>query len=128
MKRLITLITLGSVLFTGAVSARTDTPVRNRDGQESTENFGIPRALRANEGIQTCVADYRIARQAFATEMQQLRLRLAAASDENKDAVKQQIREQLKAHRDAQTEFRKKVRELVRELRQERFADTGNGG
>ena len=128
MKKLITLITLGSVLFTGTVSAQTDTPVRNRDGQESTENFRIPRGLRANEGIQTCVADYRTARQAFAAEMQQLRLRLAAATDVNKDAVKQQIREQLKAHRDAQTEFRKKVRQLVRELRQERVADTGNGG
>ena len=119
MKKLITIITVGSVLFSSSIIAQVNEPVRARDGTRSSQ-FGVPLRLRENQDIQDCIGQYQEAKGVLTKELQQLRERLANASAEDQVAIKQQIREQLRAHCDEQREFRKNLRGVMRQLREER--------
>ena len=127
MKKLITLIAVSSVMFTGAAFAQEHTPVRAQDGTRA-EEFGVPLRLREEQNIQECVGSYREAREGFRTEMLQLRQRLAVAADADKAAIKEQIRQQLRTHRDEQAEFRGKLRGMMRELREQRVRGAAGNG
>lgn len=127
MKKLITMITVASVIFSGATFAQDHTPVRAQDGSRETE-FGVPLRLREDQNIQECVGSYREAREAFRGEMLQLRQRLAVAADADKAAIKTQIRQQLRANRGAQAEFRGKLRGMMREMREGRVGVTAGNG
>ena len=120
MKKLVTYIAIGSLMFSGAAIAQDHTPIRAQDGTRATE-FGVPLRMRDNQYIQDCVGTYRESRAAFSAEMVQLRQRLANAADADKAAIKEQIRQQLKTHRAAQAEFRGKLRGLMREVREQRL-------
>lgn len=119
MKKLIALIITGSVLLTGAAFAQDHTPIRARDGSNAA---GVPAQLRVNQQLQDCVGDYQQARDQLCEEMQQLRERLANATDAEKAEITAQIREKLQAYHSEQSEFRKNLRGMVREFRQERVA------
>ena len=128
MKKLLSSIIMGSVLFTGTAFAQDYEPVQARDGSGTTQ-YGVPARLMENQDIQDCVQEYKVAREAFSQELQQLRERLAVASDADKAVIMEQIRGQLKTHLGEEREFRKSVRQIGRELRKERVATkTGNGG
>lgn len=127
MKKLITLLIVGGTLFTGTAFTQDVAPVRDKPGDRQSDHFRIPRGARENPAIQECIQAYRTARAEFGAQLKALRERLAAASDEDKAAIKEKIREQLKAHREDQREFRKKVRRLLHALRKDRAdANAGN--
>ena len=127
MKKLITLIAIGSVLFSGALVAQEYDPVRARDGS-GMGTYGVPVRLYENQDIQECIARYEEARGTLTQEVKQLRERLANASPEDQAAIKEQIRDQLRAHCDEQREFRKGLRGIMRQMRQERLGRTGKTG
>lgn len=120
MKKLITYIAIGSLMFSGAAIAQDHTPIRAQDGTRAPE-FGVPLRMRDNQNIQDCVGTYRESRTGFSQEMTQLRQRLATAADADKEAIRDQIRQQLKTHRTAQAAFRGKLRGLMREAREQRL-------
>lgn len=123
MKKLFALILTGSILMAGAAFAQEHTPVRAREGANGG-TFGIPARLRENQQIQECVGEYQEGRDAFRQEMQQLRERLANATDAEKAQITAQIREKLQAYNTEQRQFRKNLREIMRQFRQERVAGT----
>ena len=127
MKKVITLIAIGSVLFSGVLTAQENEPIRARDGSGSG-GYGVPVRLRENQDIQDCIAKYEEARGALTQEVKQLRERLANASPEDQAAIKEQIREHLRAHCDEQREFRKGLRGVMRQMRQERLGKGRAGG
>lgn len=127
MKKLLLLITLGSLIFSGASFAQvSETPTRDgavkRDG-----GFHVPRALRGNEDVQEALATYRASQVELRSSMSEVRKRLAAAGEEGKEAIKTELRELMIAHRKAQLEFRKNVRSIARELRRERAVSPTEG-
>jgi len=128
MKKLMSLMVIGSVLFSGAAFAQDHEPVRAQDGSR-TDQLGIPVRLRENPDIQNCVGEYREAREAFKQVLLQLRERLVVASEEDKVAIAEQIREQLRTHLGEQRAFRRDVRKIMRQLREHRNGPgTGTGG
>ena len=127
MKKLITIIAVGSLMFSGALSAQVNEPALARDGSRG-EQFGVPTRMRDNQDIQDCIARYEEVRGVLSEELKQLRERLAKAAPEDQSAIKEQIREQLRIHCDEQRELRKELRGVMRQLRQERIGkSTGEG-
>lgn len=127
MKKLLLLITLGSLIFSGASYAQ-DAETPNREGAvKSDGGFHIPRALRSNEDIKAAAEAYNTSRTEFRASFSEIRQRLAAASEEEKVAIKGELRELMSANGKAQREFRRNVRQNVRELREERTDSTTEG-
>jgi len=126
MKKLITLLVLSSVVFSGSVLAQDERPVRDgervRDGQ-----FRIPKVLRGEDSpIADALAEYRTSREALRAEIATLREGLEGADDDTVAGIRQQIRELMRSHAKDQRAFRKAVREQMRILRAERAgADAG---
>ncbi len=127
MKKLILLITLGSLIFSGASFAQ-DSEAPTRDGAVKRDGgFHVPRAVRGNEEVQEAMATYRASQVELRSSISEVRQRLAAAGEEGKEEIKTELRELMKAHRKAQLDFRKNVRSIVRELRKERAEATTEG-
>jgi hypothetical protein len=120
MKKLITLIAVGSLLLSSGLSAQVNEPVRARDGTRDGQ-FGVPNRMRENQDIQECIARYEEVRGVLSEELKQLRERMATAAPEDQAAIKEQIREQLRIHCDEQRELRKELRGVMRKLREERI-------
>ena len=128
MRKLITLITVSSLLFSGALVAQDHEPVRARDGSRGA-GYGVPVRLRENQDIQDCIARFEEVRGALTEELKALRERLASAAPEDQAAIKEEIRAQLRAYCAEQREFRKSLRGTVREMRKERMGlSSGKGG
>lgn len=113
-----------SLFFWSAVFAQ-DTPNPPREGPTGgPENRpgrpSVPRIVKNNDQFKQWAADFQDARDTFKSKLAQMREALIAASDQEKDAVRQQIRDHLRQHRQEQLEFRKKVRRLMTGLRKTR--------
>ncbi len=128
MKKLITLITVISLLTSGAVVAQDQVPIRARDGSSSA-GYGVPVRLRDNQDIQECIAQFEEVRGVLTEELKMLRERLAGAAPEDQAKIKEEIRKQLRVYLDEQREFKKNLRGTVREMRKERMGkSSGEGG
>lgn len=123
MKELITLTTLGLMLFAGSAFAQDNTPIRDRV-DDRARHFRVPRLVHDKPEVQELLTAFRGARAEFRTQLSALRISLAEASDEQKAEIKADIRELLKSHRIDQARFRKQVRTILRDLRQDRVTDS----
>jgi len=124
MKKLIILTILSGLMITGEAFGQ-DRPVSDKQTDRVTD-FRIPRGVRDNVDIRECSAAYREAQAAFRASFSGFREALAAATEEEKDAIKQRIRALMKERRVAQRDFRKKVRRILRGLREDRaVSDAG---
>ena len=127
MKPFTSLTLLMCILLVGSAYSQ-DVPARpegpNSGPNRTPDRPAVPRAVTNSKEFQAWTADFRKARDDFRTRLQQMRASLVAASEAEKDGIRNQIREQMKRHRQEQIAFRKKVRGLMEEVREAGSGDS----
>tara|TARA_B100001123_G_scaffold304232_1_gene339638 strand:+ start:98 stop:463 length:366 start_codon:yes stop_codon:yes gene_type:complete len=120
MKKLITLITIGSLLFGGITFAQ---PGGDGGSDRERKRPGkLPRILRGDEVLAPLFEQFKADRAAFRTQFSDLRKQIADATDEEKDALVASIKELRKHNKGAQRDFRRTMRARLKELRVARNA------
>lgn len=123
MKKLITLMILSVVIFSGTAFAEGDRPVRDGERLHNGQ-FRIPKVLRGEDSpIAEALSDYQEARETLRAAIAPLRASLEGADEATVASIREQIRGLLRERAGDQREFRKTVRREMRALREARAAD-----
>jgi hypothetical protein len=114
MKKLITLITLGSLLFGGASFAQTEGD--GASGERDRNQFRLPHVIRDtdNKDVTDALTAYQDAKGAFRLAMSALRTN---ADGVDKEGLRTARRLAMSTFKEAQHDFRRLVREEIRTLR-----------
>ncbi len=112
MKKILVFVILSCLFFTGAGNAQKAERV-----QRPNEKARIPHDLINDEVLAPLFCHLRESRATIRPQVMALRRQLAAAADEDKNAIKQSIRKLIHSNWRAHREIRRTIKSRIRELR-----------
>ena len=118
MKKLVTLIIMTSLLFTGLGWAQDGEPPSGRDGIQKPGQARVPRAIRENSDVLVLITAFKMDKEIFQGAFQTLRQRIADATEEDRAGLRNELRTLLKDNFHAQRDFRREIRRIARAARE----------